>query len=1059
MDGEGSLRAGRAAGTLLAAVALICLWAFPGRAQAAPPAGFQETTAFSGLELPTAVSLSPDGRFFVAEKSGIIKVFDNLSDTTPTTVADLRTEVHNFWDRGLLGMVLDPQFPADPYLYVLYTRDAMPGGTPPRWGTAGVSGDPCPSPPGPTGDGCVVTGRLARITVNGTFPPPITPLITDWCQQYPSHSTGDLGFGADGALYVSGGDGASFNFVDYGQDGNPLNPCGDPPGGVGATLTPPTAEGGALRSQDLRTTSDPTSLDGTVLRVNPDTGAALPDNPLFGSSDANRQRIVSYGLRNPFKLAIRPGTSEPWTGETGWGTWEELNRTPDPLGTVENFGWPCYEGSNVGSAKQSGYDSANLNLCETLYAPGEPNVVRPHFSYNHSAQVIGGESCATGSSSVGGIDFYETGGFPNSYNGALFFADYSRDCMWAIRAGAGGLPDVAQLQAFNPGAANPVDLEISPSGELFYVNFDGGQVRRIVYTTGNQAPNAVATATPSNGPAPLDVQLSASGSSDPDDAFATLSFAWDADNDGAFDDGTGATLNWTYPAGSHTARVRVSDPDGASDVDSVAIQSNNTPPVAQIAAPTGGTTWAVDDVVGFSGTASDAQQALPATAFDWDIIIDHCPSNCHQHIAQQIADTMNGSFAAPDHEYPSTLTIRLTVTDQGGLTDIESVTINPRTVNLTLASTPGGLQLGFNSETATAPFTRTVIDGSQNTISAPTPQPLGGQSYAFHSWSDDGAATHNITVDHTQTVTATFNDATPPPAPQITDTDPDSPADDDTPAVKGSAGGGAAVVHLYAAAGCTGTAANSGSIASFTSPGITVSVPSDATTQISARSADAAGNASPCSAPFAYTEDSTAPDIPVLTATSPQSPANHNAPLVLGNRVGDADSVELYVSADCSGPVAATGTPAALESPGVSVAVGDDTTTSLSARSSDGVNASSCSNSISYREDSTPPQTLLTDTPPARIPFRPKKLSRPAPRSGGTAGFEFSAAEPVRGYRCKLDGRAWEPCGSPHVLTKLKRGKHLFSVAAQDLAGNVDPTPASHFFKVIRKRAKKAKRT
>ena len=277
--------------------------------------------------------------------------------------------------------------------------------------------------------------------------------------------------------------------------------------------------------------------------------------------------------------------------------------------------------------------------------------------------------------------------------------------------------------------------------------------------------------------------------------------------------------------------------------------------------------------------------------------------------------------------------------------------------------------------------------------------------------------------------------------------------------MKGSAGGDAAVVHLYAAAGCTGAAANSGSIASFTSPGITVSVPSDTTTQISARSADAAGNESPCSAPVAYTEDSSAPDIPVLTATSPQSPANHNAPLVLGNPVGDADSIELYVSADCSGPVAATGTPAALESPGVSVTVGNDTTTSLSARSTDGVNASSCSNSISYREDSTPPQTLLTDTPSARIPFRPKKLSRPAARSGGTAGFEFSAAEPVPGYRCKLDGRAWEPCSSPRVLTKLKRGKHLFSVAAVDLAGNVDPTPASHIFKVIRKRAKTAKRT
>ena len=62
-------------------------------------------------------------------------------------------------------------------------------------------------------------------------------LVEDWCQQYPSHSVGTVEFGRDGALYASGGDGASFNWADFGQDGSPLNPCGDPPGGVGATLT------------------------------------------------------------------------------------------------------------------------------------------------------------------------------------------------------------------------------------------------------------------------------------------------------------------------------------------------------------------------------------------------------------------------------------------------------------------------------------------------------------------------------------------------------------------------------------------------------------------------------------------------------------------------------------------------------------------------------------------------------------------------------------------------------------------------------------------------------
>jgi len=253
------------------ALATLLLVAF-GQSQsagAALPPGFQESVAFSGLDHPTALRFSPDGRIFVAEKNGRIKVFDNLADTTPTLFADLSTNVYNFWDRGLLGLALDPAFPSQPYVYVLYTYDHELGSTAPapRWGTPGVLSDPCPTPPGPTADGCVVSGRLSRLEASGNVMVGSEQvLIEDWCQQYPSHSTGSLAFGSDGALYASGGDGASFNFADWGQDGNPLNPCGDPPGTVGSVLSPPTAEGGALRSQDLRTSGDPVSLDGAIVR-------------------------------------------------------------------------------------------------------------------------------------------------------------------------------------------------------------------------------------------------------------------------------------------------------------------------------------------------------------------------------------------------------------------------------------------------------------------------------------------------------------------------------------------------------------------------------------------------------------------------------------------------------------------------------------------------------------------------------------------------------------------------------------------------------------------------
>src|SRR6476646_1009154 len=94
------------------------------------PNGFTDSPVLTGLTQPIAGRVSPDGRVFVAEKSGIIKVFPSLSSSTPTVVADLRTQVDNYWDRGLLGFTLDPNFPTNPYIYVLYAYDALIGGTP-----------------------------------------------------------------------------------------------------------------------------------------------------------------------------------------------------------------------------------------------------------------------------------------------------------------------------------------------------------------------------------------------------------------------------------------------------------------------------------------------------------------------------------------------------------------------------------------------------------------------------------------------------------------------------------------------------------------------------------------------------------------------------------------------------------------------------------------------------------------------------------------------------------------------------------------------------------------
>lgn len=723
------------------------------------PTGFQETIVFSGLTNPSNIRFSPDGRVFVAEKSGLIKVFDSLTDPTPTVFADLRTNTHNFWDRGMLGMALDPNFPTNPYVYVLYTHDAAIGGTAPAWGTVGGTSDNCPTPPGATTDGCLVSGRLSRLQANGNvMTGPEQVLIEDWCQQFPSHSIGDIVFGADGALYVSAGDGASFNYADYGQT---KNPCGDPPGPAGSNLTPPTAEGGALRSQSLRRpVGEPVTLDGTILRVDPATGLGLPNNPLAGHSSVNARRIIAYGLRNPFRITSRPGTNEIWIGDVGWNTWEELNRITNPTdGVVENFGWPCYEGN----ARQSGYDGANLNICENLYAEGSGAVTAPFYAYNHSAKVVPTDTCPTGGSSVAGVTFQfgTTGSYPSEYNNALFFADYSRDCIWAILQGTNGQPNPANIIPFVQAAANPVDLELGPDGNLYYADFDGGTIRRIEYFAANQPPAAVATANPTNGSAPLTVNFDGSGSSDPNPGD-TITFAWDLDGDGAYDDSTSTQPTYVYPAGTFTVRLQVTDNRGASTISNpITINSGNTPPTPNIITPAVGTTWKVGDVINFSGSASDQQDGtLPASAFTWTLIMHHCPSNCHTHPIQSFNGVTIGSFTTPDHEYPSYLELQLSVTDSGGLTSTTSLQLNPQTVTLTLQSNPTGLQIAFNGAANTTPFNATVIIGSSNTVSAVSPQIAGQTSYTFQSWSDGGAQTHTITAPATASnYTATFSSA------------------------------------------------------------------------------------------------------------------------------------------------------------------------------------------------------------------------------------------------------------------------------------------------------------
>ena len=696
------------------------------------PSGFHDYVVFDGLSRPTAVEFASDGRVFVTEKRGVLKVFDGIDDTTPAVVADLRTNTYNSWDRGMLGLALHPQFPAVPDIYVAYTYDAFPGGTAPQWGQPGADGEVCPSPPGETASGCLVSARISRLHLSGpTWDGVEHVLVEDFCAQYPSHTIGTLAFGADGALYAGAGDGADFNNADYGQRGG--NPCADP-----------LREGGALRAQDLRTSGDPLGLDGSIIRIDPVSGEGLPTNPLAGSPDPNARRIVATGLRNPFRFALRPGTNDLWIGDVGWRTWEEIDRTRGDDAQLDNFGWPCREGNG----RTAEYDNLDLPICEAMYADGTG--VAPTYTYRHGAKIDPDERCPTDrGASISGIDFAPADSpYPAQYRNALFFADATRGCIWAMPAGTNGLPDPTRVDVFDQAAGTPVELEFGPAGELWYVDLYGGEIHRLGYSATNTAPQAAVTASPTAGGVPLTVTLDGRASSDAD-AGDVLTYAWDTDGDGELDDGTQPLLTVTYDtAGTRSVRLRVTDAAGATDTVTATVRVGTAAPQSAISQPAAGATVPVGATVPFSGGATvPGVGALPPSALSWGVDLLHCvtPQTCHRHpdVATAVG-VSSGSFTMPDHEYPAAVEVRLSATWQGETTTVVQ-RLDYTTAAVTLASPPGVI-LTLAGATGETPLTGTLPVGSTVTVTAPASVAVDNGTMLFSSWSDGGEATHEIVV-------------------------------------------------------------------------------------------------------------------------------------------------------------------------------------------------------------------------------------------------------------------------------------------------------------------------
>ena len=401
-----------------------------------------------------AVAFTPNGqRMFVCTKGGLVRIVVD-GQLLPVPFLNLSDEVDGRGDKGLLGIDVHPDFEQNGYVFLLYVVDATPG--------APILFNETPS-----------LGRVVRYTAQGNTADPASRTVLlgheasasdGFIICFNSHATGTVKFGLDGSLFVGSGDGAHWDFVDHGQDVTEFDPqC--------AALFGEENDIGSWRAQNTA------SLAGKILRLDPETGEGLSDNPDF---DGDPSTVVSKtwvrGLRNPYRFAVRPGSDGPGTlyiGDVGGVLFEEMNVA---LGG-ENFGWPCYEGAPPSSDFLN--DSVIGPLCQGL---SSASITEPLIYWDHSDPAIGGftGNCASG------MVFYAGNRYPPRYQGACFFADYVEDWIKVAFVNANNV--LLGVEDFVEGLDRPVDLATCPvSGDLVYVSL-AGSVGRISFVGENVVP-------------------------------------------------------------------------------------------------------------------------------------------------------------------------------------------------------------------------------------------------------------------------------------------------------------------------------------------------------------------------------------------------------------------------------------------------------------------------------------------------------------------------------------------------------------------------------------------